>query len=126
MEQLRQTIIRFQKDNLIAATRTSAVDLSFLFEKGSLGDWNKGYQLGWRGPYMTGGDSRLVDIGDAILLSGVGQPHVATTKPHQRQRAAPAPFTLATANGIAIASNPPCTENNNNNQCVFDWRFVGQ
>ena len=133
MEQLRQAIIRFQKDNLIVATRTSAADLSFLFEKGSLDEWNKDYQLGWHGPYMSGGDSGLADIGNDLLFTGAGQAHVIintnTGEAHKRQRAIPDPFTLApVANGAATVSNPPCIENNGNanDQCLFDWRFVGQ
>jgi prepilin-type N-terminal cleavage/methylation domain-containing protein len=127
MEQVRQAIIRFQKDNLIAVARTSAADLSFLFEKGSLDDWNKDYELGWRGPYMSGGDSGLVDIGDNLKLDGSDKPEIVDSGAHQRQRAIPDPFTLAPIdNGNAIVANPPCSENTSNNQCLFDWRFVGQ
>ena len=127
MEQLRQAIIRFQKDNLIAVTRTSAVDLSFLFEKGSLANWNKDYQLGWRGPYMSGGDSGLVDIGDNLKLDGAGRSEIVDSAAHQLQRAIPDPFTKAPiANGNAVVTNPPCSENTNNNQCLLDWRLLGQ
>lgn len=127
MEQLRQAIIRFQKDNLIVSSRTSAADLSFLFEKGSLDEWNKDYQLGWRGPYMSGGDSGLVDIGDYLELDGSGNPKSGNKVAHRYQRAVPDPFTLAPiTNGTAMVTNPPCSENSINEECLFDWRFVGQ
>ena len=127
MEQVRQAIIRFQKDNLIAVTQTSAADLSFLFEKGMLADWNKDYALGWRGPYMSGGDSGLVDIGDELALDGSGNPVSINSVAIELQRAVPDPFTLApVANNVARATNPPCNENSSNDQCLFDWRLVGQ
>jgi hypothetical protein len=128
MEQLRQAIIRFQKDNLIVNSRGSAADLSFLFEEGSFDEWNKDYQLGWRGPYMSGGDSGLVDIGDELGLDGSGNPVSIDSAAIELQRAIPDPFTLApiAANGTAMVTNPPCSENDDNERCLFDWRFVGQ
>lgn len=132
MEQLRQAIIRFQKDNLtpISSSRTSAADLSFLFEAVNSDPdylWNKDYQLGWHGPYMSGGDSGLVDIGDELELDGTGNPVSIDSAAIELQRAVPDPFTLApVANDSAMVTNPPCSENGSNERCLFDWRFVGQ
>ena len=127
MEQLRQSLIRFQEDNLIVPIRSSAADLGFLFDRGSLSEWDIDYQRGWRGPYQVGGDGGFVDVGDNLQLTGVGKPEVIDSAPETLVRAVPDPFRLASVyNDEPGISSPPCVENSSNDQCLFDWRFVGQ
>ena len=126
MEQIRQSLLNFKQDNLIYPNQTSAADVGFLFEQGSLSQWNKDYGLGWRGPYMNGGDSGLVDIGDNLQLDGNGSPHQITSVTHRLQRAIPDPFIHAPVNNnSSVSLGNGCNDNSDNNQCLFDWRYVG-
>ena len=127
MEQLRQSLINYKRDNAVFPSRTSVVDLGFLFTAGdSAALWNQDYQIGWRGPYMTSGDKGVVDIGDNIQLDGTGAPHVISSGVLSLQRAIPDPFSLRPVfNSSPVASSPACSENTANTLCLFDWRFVG-
>lgn len=136
MEQLRQALLNYKKDNFSFPIPTSTVDLSFLFdnpynESDSLHSWNNDYQSGWRGPYLTTGDSGVVDIGDS--LDGSGDPHIISTAAKKLQRAVPDPFTQYPVYNNSQSNN--CVvyldgtigvdENSGNENCLFDWRPVG-
>ncbi|MBC8412807.1 MAG: prepilin-type N-terminal cleavage/methylation domain-containing protein [Nitrospira sp.] len=128
MEQIRQTLLRFRQDNQIFPVQNSAADISFLFEQGTLVSWRVDYKTGWRGPYLSGGDSGRVDIGDNLKLDGSGLPYVIDTTAVTLQRAIPDPFAYAPVNNGEIRPNldTPCSEVAANSACLFDWRLVGQ
>ena len=133
MEQLRQALLNYKKDNFSFPGRTSLADLSFLFDQGSDSDWNNDYQSGWRGPYLTTGASGVVDIGDSLDVDGSGNAHIISTAAEKLQRAVPDPFTQYPVYNNSQSNN--CVvyldgtigvdENSANENCLFDWRPVG-
>lgn len=131
MLNIRAALLRYRQDNFVFPTRISAVDAGFLFEQPAIDvdDWDADYQRGWRGPYLRGGDSGLVDVGDDIGLDGVGHPYNVNTVQHKRLRAIPDPFA---AFPVEVGSERPnlaaiCDDSPDaNSACLFDWRLLGQ
>jgi prepilin-type N-terminal cleavage/methylation domain-containing protein len=150
MQNIRAALLAYKRDNFKfpdSLDRTSAVHVSFLFteefsmpsEDRSSDDtntarlWDADYQRGWRGPYLVGGDTGLVDIGDGLTLvdgqySGVGTVHKVAVGALTLQHAIPDPFSaLPVANGADRPSiSNLCIENSANSSCLLDWRLVGQ
>lgn len=158
MHNIRKALLQYKTDNFEFPEkdngRDSPADFDFLFSTpthDSDGDgvediqlWNNDYQKGWRGPYLTSGDSGLVDIGDNLKLDGSGKPYDINNNANivgidnntsNYQRGIPDPFSFPpVANGQPKSSIAfPCDEtkdnNNNNNydndQCLLDWRMLG-
>ncbi|MBQ76966.1 MAG: hypothetical protein CL692_00135 [Cellvibrionales bacterium] len=138
MEQLRQALLNYKKDNFSFPIPTSTVDLSFLFdnpynESDSLHSWNNDYQSGWRGPYLTTGDGGVVDIGDDLEFNGSGDAHIISLAAKKLQRAVPDPFTQhpvynhSQSNNCVVYLNGTIgvDENSGNENCLFDWRPLG-
>ncbi|MEY8205259.1 MAG: type II secretion system protein [Bermanella sp.] len=143
MQQIRRALLRFKQDNPdvddvisdIIDARRSPADFDFLFTQGSVSNWNIHYQTGWRGPYINGGDGGLVDTGDNLEPEGTGQSHIVTiipttdiATPITLQRGIPDPFALPdiSNNDDAFPLVDSCQENIANNNCLFDWRLVGE
>lgn len=154
MSQLRKALLQYKRDNHafpLPGTQghQSPADLSFLMldTNGSAdNDWNPEYRRGWRGPYLTEGDSGLVDIGDALKAGndfqvgppelvategGAGKPYLIETAPYTLQRGMPDPFryppVLAYGDDDQLLSySARCEETVDNNRCLLDWRLVNQ
>ncbi len=138
MEAIRQSLLQYKRDNIAfplsptTAAHESPADFNFLFSPpDSTSSWNIEYQIGWRGPYITGGDSGQVDIGDDLGFNGSGDPTNQTldavtgiTNAKRLQRGIPDPFTYTAVNNntFTVCSS----ESTSNNQCLLDWRFVGE
>jgi prepilin-type N-terminal cleavage/methylation domain-containing protein len=166
MQSIRAALVAYKRDNFKfpdGLDRTSAVHVSFLFteefsmpsEDRSLDDpntvrlWDADYQRGWRGPYLVGGDSGLVDIGDGLAFTtdipvtdppvnvqytggvkavGLGV-HTVTLNALKFQRAIPDPFTafpVANNDNSPDISNLCIDDADTNNKCLLDWRLLGQ
>jgi prepilin-type N-terminal cleavage/methylation domain-containing protein len=133
MKEIQHALLQYRRDNQTPVDMESPANFSFLFAKPSTdNDWKPDYQTGWRGPYINGGDSGLVDIGDSLQLNGLGTPHSIVTTANRLQRGIPDPFNLApVANNFSRPNlNAPCndkkTVTNTNSLCLLDWRHVGQ
>lgn len=133
MHNIRKALLQYKTDNFEFPVQTSPADFEFLFSKPTDIEklWNNDYQKGWRGPYLTSGDSGLVDIGDNLDINGSGKPHIIYNNAKNLQRGIPDPFSFPPVfNGddkSSIAS--PCDEtkddNYDNDRCLLDWRIVG-
>ncbi len=102
MEQLRQAVVRFFRDqNSYAAA--SPADIAFLFEPGTNDSWDPDYRTGWRGPYIKGGDlsyrTPCVSIGDGLKLDGDGDPENGNIG---RVIANPDPFAYPASGNVFI------------------------
>ncbi len=131
MEQLRVSLQRYRGDgNPFPPLQSSPADTLFLFDKGGLNSWSRDYQLGWRGPYVTGGDSGLVDIGNLLQSTGEGEAYTMNVdiavSPNNLQRGIPDPFIRTPVDINTEKSAEPCKEISDNNKCLFDWRYLGQ
>ena len=140
MQQIRRALVRFKQDNpavinTVVSARLSPADFDFLFTQGSVSNWNIHYQTGWRGPYINGGDGGLVDTGDNITLTGTGQSHIVSIDidtdaaiPITLQRSIPDPFLLPdiSNNDNSFPLVDSCQEDTTNNNCLLDWRLVGE
>lgn len=128
MEQIRRALLRYRADvgGLTSGLMNSPADFGFLFD--TTNTWDPDYQTGLRGPYISGGDTGLVDIGDDLGLDGSGAPQVVVNAAHTGERGIPDPFVLAAVenNNPRPLLKEPCIETAANNLCVLDWRFVGQ
>ena len=129
MQQIRHALLRYRRDvgGFESSSMTSPADFSFLFEAAGHDSWDPDYQLGWRGPYLSGGDSGLVDIGDALTSAGVGAAHTIAISAVVLQKGIPDPFVLPSVeNGQSWRATPCIEDLNNNDDCLLDWRLVGQ
>ncbi len=133
MEQIRQALLKYKQDvgNFNGIAQTSPADFRFMFNlPTAVTNWNIDYQNGWRGPYLSGGDSGLVDVGDALLTTGSGTPYNIYINAITLIRGVPDPFTFSpVANDNPGSAFTSCIENDAvgvNDDCLLDWRFVGQ
>lgn len=136
MQNIRAALLAYKRDNFKfpdSPDRTSAVDASFLFLQGGSNDWDPDYQRGWRGPYLVGGDSGLVDIGGDLKVvdgqyTGAGRVYAVVAGVLTLQRAIPDPFVaFPVANNVDRPDiSHPCIENSTNSKCLLDWRLLGQ
>jgi prepilin-type N-terminal cleavage/methylation domain-containing protein len=153
MQSIRAALVAYKRDNfefpdssdgsdsLDKRERTSAADVYFLFSPESstslegsstIMSWDADYQRGWRGPYLVGGDTGLVDIGGDLIFtdgqySGGGTVYTVVAGVLKFQRAIPDPFTaFPVVDGV---ENPNisnrCIENSENDNCLLDWRLLG-
>ncbi|MCJ8350068.1 prepilin-type N-terminal cleavage/methylation domain-containing protein [Moritella sp.] len=130
MLNIRNALLTYKKDNFSFPSQTSPVDLLFLYSSmdsnGTIQiPWNNDYQRGWRGPYLSGGDSGLVDIGNQLISDGSGSPLFGDMS--SIVRAIPDPFQLMPqkfkqdTRTIQACNDPdPSTHN-----CVLEWWSVG-
>ena len=130
MLQLKHALLNYQQDNFSfpllttnGGSRQSTADFSFLYHKDGHKDWDSHYQCDWRGPYMTGGNNGLVDIGSQLTKNGSGSP--LQGKP-VLVRAIADSFVL-TPQSIDNGSTP-CLGNDPQpsvNHCLLEWWAVG-
>ena len=133
MLNIRAALLRYKQDNFVFPAQSSPVDAGFLFKKPDMGviAWDADYQRGWRGPYLHGGDSGLVDVGDGIGFDGGGDPLEVNADQHKQQRAIPDPFVASPVEVDSDSGRPNlaaiCDDTlNANDACLFDWRLLGQ
>lgn len=127
MEQLRQALLRYQRDNhTFPDSRRTPADVSFLFEKRAASSWQRDYQTGWRGPYLSGGENGNVDIGDDLQEDGSGSPVVINTHALTLIRAIPDPFAATPVTSNDAGYSQHCNEIAANTACLLDWRYLGQ
>jgi len=136
MQNIRHALLQYKTDNFEFPEQDSPADFYYLFQNDKDEDdtpdipvWDHDYQAGWRGPYLSSGDSGLVDIGDNLDIDGSGKPYIINTSTMELQRGIPDPFSFkAVANGEEKPSaSTPCDDSPNaNNKCLLDWRMVGQ
>jgi prepilin-type N-terminal cleavage/methylation domain-containing protein len=137
MHNIRKALLQYKTDNFEFPVQTSPADFEFLFSKPTdidgndvVDNWNNDYQKGWRGPYLTSGDSGLVDIGDSLDFDGSGEPYEIQNNATNRQQGIPDPFSFPPVlNGEPKSSiTSPCDEDETiaNDQCLLDWRMLGQ
>jgi prepilin-type N-terminal cleavage/methylation domain-containing protein len=129
MQQLRKSLLQYKQDNIDFPDTESPADVSFLFTKSNdTAQWSIDYQIGWRGPYMSGGDAGLVDVGDGLNDAGASGPHIISSAAVTLQRAIPDPFTFYPVKNGQSKSDlaDSCIESSVNNKCLLDWRLVGQ
>lgn len=147
MEQIRRALLKYKNDvgDFSKTSGLSPADFSFLLanpfvESDPEYNWSPDYRRGWRGPYLSGGDSGVVDVGGDLSSDGSGLPHVLGNfalgeDDKHRARGVPDLYAFAPVpNGEAgSAFSPPCVEEEDaldefpdNDQCLLDWRFVGQ
>jgi len=129
MQNIRHALLQYKTDNFEFPDQESPADFAFLLEQDGLDDWNNDYQTGWRGPYLSSGDSGLVDIGDNLDFNGSGKPYIIGSSAMTIQRGIPDPFSFqpVTNGKDKPSSSTPCDDSPNaNNQCLLDWRMVGQ
>jgi prepilin-type N-terminal cleavage/methylation domain-containing protein len=152
MQSIRAALVAYKRDNFEFPVRTSAVDVSFLFSGSGVGimPWDADYQRGWRGPYLVGGDSGLVDIGNGLpnfdsdpivcglpdcdppikgQYSGVGTVYEVAGGALKLQLAIPDPFVafpVKNEDENSDISNLCIDDADANNNCLLDWRLLGQ
>jgi type II secretory pathway pseudopilin PulG len=120
MNEIRSAIDRFKLDNLSEPSSENPADFSFLFERGTLAEWNVYVSRGWRGPYLRTAGEGYVDIGDNLTSSGTGSPAMVDATPHENVRSIADSFVQRS---IASDSNyAPCSESQSDTNCLLDWR----
>lgn len=126
MKEIQKALLQYRRDSPAAPTMVSPVDFSFLLARTNT--WKPDYKTGLRGPYMSGGDKGLVDIGDNLNLDGSGEVHIIDFSTKELQEGIPDPFARApVANNTARPDmNNPCADDADNTLCLLDWRYVGQ
>jgi len=138
MQNIRHALLQYKTDNFEFPKKSTTSDptilvspatLAFLLEQSDEKTWNNDYQTGWRGPYLSSGDSGLVDIGDNLKFDGSGKPYIIDSSAITLQRGIPDPFIFApVTNGESkpLISSPCDDSADANNKCLLDWRIVGQ
>ncbi len=131
MEQIRRALLNYKRDNGSFPDRdtVSPVDFTFLFD--TTNTWDPNYRTGKRGPYLSGGDTGLVDVGKALKKAGDGLLHDDSEGVYELVRGMPDPFALPPVDNNESRPNftYPCAEDNStgvNDDCLLDWRYVGQ
>ncbi len=130
MRHIRNALLTYQKDNFSFPNQASPVDLLFLYSSidsnGTIqSTWNNDYQRGWRGPYLSGGDSGLVDIGNQLILDGSGSPLFGDMSTLVRAIPDPFQFTPQTFKQNTRSTQACHDPEPNTNDCVLEWWAVG-
>jgi len=160
MQNIRHALLQYKTDNFELPDQESPADFAFLFVKPTddnnsdgeedIQPWNHDYQTGWRGPYLSSGDSGLVDMSDNLDITGKKihedtnekNLFVVTSSAKTLIRGIPDPFSFKAIHALPdpatfgsptftaalalIDARTPCNETIDNNQCLLDWRLVGQ
>jgi len=150
MQNIRHALLQYKTDNFEFPDQESPADFAFLLEQDGLDDWNNDYQTGWRGPYLSSGDSGLVDMSDNLDITGKKTHEdtneknlfVVTSSAKTLIRGIPDPFSFKAIHALPdpatfgspaftaalalINARTPCNETVDNDKCLLDWRIVGQ
>jgi len=124
MSQIKAALEQYKTDNGFFPPATNPADFTGLFEANGQPLFDPSVQQGWHGPYLSKAGAKTVDVTNAVdpgnilsVFAGTIETVKSIADAYQH-----GPVDLAASPAVGGGSCIETVENDNN--CIFDWRFL--